>query len=216
VEPHPEVVAAGLEAEQAEASERAHVRWQPWRDDDLLAGYQARDMTLVGVRRHPEEIDPEVGDDSLVATLVRRNKPRHKRAVLYIHGWNDYFFQTHVADWWDTLGYDFYALDLRRYGRSLRTGLMGGYIEDLGEYDLEIDAAVERVARHHGRCGAVRTFDRRPDRGAVGRSSSGGARGARPQLAMDRPAGVGADPCADAADRTECRDTCGDVRPAPS
>ena len=150
MEPHPEVVAAGLEAEQPEASERAHVQWHPWRDDDLLAGYQARDMTLVGVRRHPEEIDPEVGDDSLVATLVRRNKPRHKRAVLYIHGWNDYFFQTHVADWWDTLGYDFYALDLRRYGRSLRTGLMGGYIEDLSEYDLEIDAAVERVANHHG------------------------------------------------------------------
>lgn len=151
MQPDPEVVPADPDTEVVAAPEPPHVVWHPWRDDDLLAGYQARDMTLGGVRRHPEEIDPEVGDESLVATLVRRNKPRHRRAVLYIHGWNDYFFQTHVADWWDTLGYDFYALDLRRYGRSLRTGLMGGYIEDLSEYDLEIDAAMERVSRNHGR-----------------------------------------------------------------
>ena len=129
--------------------EPPHVVWQPWRDDDLLPGYQAREMSLVGVRRHAEEIDPELGDDELVATLVRRNGRRHRRAVLYIHGWNDYFFQTHVADWWDGFGYDFYALDLRRYGRSLRAGMMGGYIEDLSEYDLEIDAAVARLSRHH-------------------------------------------------------------------
>ena len=54
---------AGSEAEALVVPEPAHVQWHPWRDDDLLAGYQARDMTLVGVRRHPEEIDPEVGDD---------------------------------------------------------------------------------------------------------------------------------------------------------
>jgi len=136
-------------ADVIEPPEPPHVVWLDWRDDELLPGYQSREMTLVGVRRHPEEIDPELGDDELVSTLVRRNKRHHPRAVLYIHGWNDYFFQTHVADWWDRLGYDFYALDLRRYGRSLRAGMMGGYIEDLSEYDLEIDAAVDRVSRHH-------------------------------------------------------------------
>lgn len=127
-----------------------HVTWGPWQADDLLPGYEAREMRLVGLRRHPEEIDPDVGDDTLTATLVKRNKRRHPRAVLSIHGWNDYFFHTHVADWWDALGYDFYALDLRRYGRSLRPGLMAGYIENLADYDLEIDAAVRFVAKHHG------------------------------------------------------------------
>lgn len=127
-----------------------HVSWGRWEDDDLLPGYQAREMSLVGVTRHPDEIDPDIGDASLTATLVRRNRRRHPRAVLSIHGWNDYFFHTHVADWWDALGYDFYALDLRRYGRNLRPGLMGGYIEDLADYDLEIDAAVAHVARRHG------------------------------------------------------------------
>jgi alpha-beta hydrolase superfamily lysophospholipase len=142
-------VPADPDTEVVEAPEPPHVVWLPWHDDELLAGYEAREMQLVGLTRHLEEIDPEVGDDELVATLVRRNKRHHSRAVLYIHGWNDYFFQTHVADWWDALGYDFYALDLRRYGRSLRAGMMGGYIEDLSEYDLEIDAAMDRVARHH-------------------------------------------------------------------
>ena len=42
-----------------------------------------------------------------------------RRAVLYLHGFVDYFFQTHLADFFTGAGYDFYALDLRKYGRSL-------------------------------------------------------------------------------------------------
>ena len=37
-----------------------------------------------------------------------------------MHGFADYFFQTPAADFWVERGYDFYALDLRKYGRSLR------------------------------------------------------------------------------------------------
>ena len=42
------------------------------------------------------------------------------KAVLHLHGFADYFFQTGYAEWWTERGYDFYALDLRKYGRSLR------------------------------------------------------------------------------------------------
>ena len=42
------------------------------------------------------------------------------KAVLHVHGFADYFFQTGYAEWWTERGYDFYALDLRKYGRSLR------------------------------------------------------------------------------------------------
>ncbi len=121
------------------------VRWAGgWHHDRLLDGYESRELALVGARRYPEE-----GELEPTATLVRRSRPRHARAVLYVHGWNDYFFQRHLAEHWDDLGYDFYALDLRRYGRSLHTGQLPGYVEDLSEYDLELDAAVERVRRHH-------------------------------------------------------------------
>ena len=120
--------------------------WGTWHDD-LLPGYEARELALEGVALLAEE-----GEGRLVGTLVRRNHPpRHDRAVLYLHGWNDYFFQTHLADEWDALGYDFYALDLRRYGRSMHDNELPGYIDDLDDYDLELDAAVEQVRRHHSK-----------------------------------------------------------------
>lgn len=62
--------------------------------------------------------------------------------VLYVHGWSDFFFQTDLAEYWNALGARFYALDLRKYGRSLRPGQTPGYIDDLGKYDLEISAAL--------------------------------------------------------------------------
>lgn len=68
---------------------------------------------------------------------------------MYLHGWNDYFFQTHVGDFFASLGYDFYALDLRRYGRSLRPEQLPGYIANLSDYDAEIDAAMARIRRRH-------------------------------------------------------------------
>ena len=115
-----------------------------WVPDVELLGYQQFNIPLPGARVYPGEPDHEV-----VATLVRRTAPRSRRAVLYVHGWSDYFFQTHlaeaVADW----GRDFYALDLRRYGRSLRDGQLAGYAADLTEYHQELDAAVE-VIRDEG------------------------------------------------------------------
>jgi alpha-beta hydrolase superfamily lysophospholipase len=73
------------------------------------------------------------------------------RAVLYLHGWNDYFFQAHVADYLTDLGYDFYALELRRYGRSIRPGQLRGFIANLDDYSLELDAAADLIAADHDR-----------------------------------------------------------------
>ncbi|WP_104103740.1 alpha/beta hydrolase [Arthrobacter sp. 08Y14] len=70
------------------------------------------------------------------------------QAVLYIHGWSDYFFQTELADFWSGLGVAFYALDLRKYGRSLRPGQSEGYITDLQEYDADIEAAMAALTEH--------------------------------------------------------------------
>ncbi|MHA6512518.1 alpha/beta hydrolase [Tessaracoccus sp. Z1128] len=79
---------------------------------------------------------------TLVATLVRRNEPTGGRAVLYVHGWNDYFFQAHLADEMAAQGYDFYAVDLRRYGRSLRSRQLAGYVANLTDYFRELDEAL--------------------------------------------------------------------------
>jgi len=91
------------------------------------------------------------GGDEPLATLVHRNRPpRHKAAVLYVHGYCDYFFQVHLAEWWEGLGFDFYALDLRRYGRSLRPGQIPNFCTDLAVYDEELDAAVNIIRSELG------------------------------------------------------------------
>ncbi|MFV0452212.1 MAG: alpha/beta hydrolase [Propioniciclava sp.] len=72
-------------------------------------------------------------------------------AVLYVHGWNDYFFQTHLADHVESMGFAFYAVDLRRYGRSFQEGQLYAYIADLGDYAEELDQAAEIIAGEHDR-----------------------------------------------------------------
>ncbi|MDR2997496.1 MAG: alpha/beta hydrolase [Microbacterium sp.] len=62
--------------------------------------------------------------------------------VLYVHGWSDYFFQKRLARFWTARGARFFALDLRKYGRSLRPGQTPGYIDDLSTYDEDIAAAL--------------------------------------------------------------------------
>ncbi len=111
-----------------------------WVEDSYLASFQAVTIELPDA---PVYAGEPVG--SLCATLVRRHPPRQKRAMLYIHGWNDYFFQTQLAAEIAMLGYDFHALDLRRYGRSLRPGQLAGFVTDLSAYHNEIDEAVRII-----------------------------------------------------------------------
>lgn len=96
------------------------------------------------------------------ATLVRRREAPSRQEfvwpfrsargpltdvdVLFVHGWSDYFFQTGLADFWHDLGARFFALDLRRYGRSLREGDLPGFVSDLSEYDADIEAAIAAIA----------------------------------------------------------------------
>ncbi|MBI4045346.1 MAG: alpha/beta hydrolase [Devosia nanyangense] len=88
------------------------------------------------------ELPPDE-EGPVVATLVHRpGAPQRARAVLYVHGFVDYFFQTHMAEQWEARGYAFYALDLRKYGRSLLPHQTPNYCTDLAEYDADLDAAV--------------------------------------------------------------------------
>ncbi|MCW2811805.1 MAG: hypothetical protein JWP61_2263 [Friedmanniella sp.] len=120
--------------------------WEPSWHPDLLDGYESCDLPLPDVR--PAAGEPETVE--MVATLVRRVPTgASRRAVLYVLGWNDYFFQTHLADAWTELGFDFYAIDLRRYGRSLRRGHLPGFVTDLDDYGVELDRAADVIASDH-------------------------------------------------------------------
>ncbi|SOC87831.1 Lysophospholipase, alpha-beta hydrolase superfamily [Curtobacterium sp. 314Chir4.1] len=112
-----------------------------------------------------ERLELPLGEDSegpVVATLVRRRRspadlllhahgPLHGVDVLYVHGWSDYFFQVELADRVERLGARFHALDLRKYGRSLRPHQTPGNVDDLATYDEDIGAALDAIAaEHHG------------------------------------------------------------------
>lgn len=85
-------------------------------------------------------------DEDLVASLVRfpAQDPKHG-AVLYVHGFSDYFFQRHLATHFAERGYDFYAVDLRGYGRSLRPGQAPNFVAAMSEHFDELDRAVELI-----------------------------------------------------------------------
>lgn len=83
------------------------------------------------------------------ATLVRYTHPDHlpePRAVaLHVHGYNDYFFQDHLARTFAAAGYAFYAVDLRAAGRSLRPGQIPHFVTDLREQATDIATAARAV-----------------------------------------------------------------------
>ncbi|WP_370248558.1 alpha/beta hydrolase [Nocardioides sp.] len=109
---------------------------------DVLGG----DWTAETIGLPPDHEGP------VVATLVRRTPlgPTSQGAVLLVHGFADYFFHTDHADWWTARGWDVYALDLRKYGRSLRPHQTATDITDLAEYDAELGLAWWRVTRRDG------------------------------------------------------------------
>jgi len=94
---------------------------------------------------------PADSEGPVIATLVKRPAPAPTaRAVLYLHGFSDYFFHVHVAELFNELGYDFYALDLRKYGRSLLPHQTHGFCTDLSDYHPELDAAQELITERDG------------------------------------------------------------------
>ena len=108
---------------------------QPWQPDRLLPGFEALELEF-----------PADYDGPVVATLVRLPAAEAPRgAVLYVHGFSDYFFQRHMAERFAAEGYAFYALDLRKYGRSIRPRQHANFCKSLSEHYADITAAIDVV-----------------------------------------------------------------------
>ncbi len=113
------------------------IQWQP---DILGDGYT---QTVLDLGADPD------GEGPVDAVLVRR-EPRDGEAahgaVLYLHGFSDYFFQTELADFFAQRGLAFYALEHRKSGRARRPGHTAHYVSDLALYDDELERALAIVA----------------------------------------------------------------------
>jgi alpha-beta hydrolase superfamily lysophospholipase len=103
-----------------------------WSADRLLAGYESTTLEM-----------PSDYDGRVVATLVRRAGARpQNRTVLYIHGFIDYFFQAHMAERFEEEGWSFYALDLRKHGRSMLPAQHPCFCKRTDEYFADITRAI--------------------------------------------------------------------------
>lgn len=113
---------------------------QGWVPDVLGEGWEQLTIPL-----------PDDDQGPATTTLVRRAGDRvSRRAVLYVHGYVDYFFQRHLGDAWADMGYDFYAIDLRTHGRSLLPHQHPNYVRDLALHGQELDLAVRLVREQEG------------------------------------------------------------------
>lgn len=92
----------------------------------------------------------ELQDDyegKTIATLIRANANTLKnKNVLYLHGFVDYFFQADMAKHFLQERYNFFAIDLRKYGRSILPHQHENYCKDMHEYYEEITKAIEEIA----------------------------------------------------------------------
>ena len=89
---------------------------------------------------------PDDYEGPVQSTLVRlRPSGPASKAVLYVHGFSDYFLQRDMALRYREHGDRFYALDLRKYGRSWLPHQRPNNVRDLREYYADIDAALAVV-----------------------------------------------------------------------
>lgn len=85
-------------------------------------------------------------EGEVIATLVKSKfNVANRKSVLYLHGFIDYFFQAHLGEKFAANKFDFYALDLRKYGRSLLAHQHPNYCKDITEYFEEITIAIRQI-----------------------------------------------------------------------
>ena len=133
--------------------------------DDVLAGYVQTTRALGA--------DPD-GEGDLFATLVRSADPTPSpRAVLALHGYTDYFFNTELADHFAAAGWRFYGLDSHRCGRSWRAGQTPHFTTDLARYDRELEWAMAMITAENPGAAGPATSDTAAATVVYGHSTGG-------------------------------------------
>jgi len=91
------------------------------------------------------ELSPDY-EGKVIATLITSKfNTGNRKSVLYLHGYVDYFFHPHLSGRFNENEFDFYALDLRKYGRSLLEHQHPNYCLTIEEYFEEISSAIRQI-----------------------------------------------------------------------
>lgn len=105
------------------------------------------DILSDGFVRKTIEMPPDY-EGAVVVTLVKKMPAKSSnKAILYVHGYNDYFFQREMANRFVDSGYIFYAVDLRRYGRSYLAHQYPFQVRHISEYYADLDSAIAHIQK---------------------------------------------------------------------
>ena len=105
--------------------------------NDILPGYESRFVN-----------QGKAFDGPCRSTIIRKmDSCGSRKAFLYVHGFNDYFFQSEMGERYVDSGYNFYAVDLRRYGRSRMPWQYPFNVRDMKEYFDDIDSALLQIKK---------------------------------------------------------------------
>lgn len=139
---HPDLHRPSTNGSRAGSSSRAVAgsvlvgTWSDEQPDVLGEPFVARTIRL-----------PDDDEGQVTATLVRwaGAAATSRAAALYLHGFSDYFFQRELAAFFAGRGAAFYALDLRKCGRSRLPHQTPNDCLALSDYDAELDAAAQMI-----------------------------------------------------------------------
>lgn len=109
-------------------------------------------LLLIGIQSFSTEIrlnERFIYTKDHQANLISSIKPNSKKAVLYIHGFNDYFFNKEFPKEFLNQGYSFFAIDLHNHGKNMNKDTKRYYFTDVKEFYPEINKAIDIIKEEY-------------------------------------------------------------------
>jgi len=91
------------------------------------------------------QLDSDYEGEVKAVLTASKNNTGNRKSVLYLHGYVDYFFHPHLGEKFNQNNFDFFALDLRKHGRSLMQHQHPNYCKDIEEYFEEISLSIRKI-----------------------------------------------------------------------
>ena len=83
--------------------------------------------------------------DNSECTFLYKTLKKNKKSVIWVHGFNDYFFHFHVSNILLEKGYNFFSISLRNYRNNENLF----YTNDLSEYITDIEHLIEYISNNY-------------------------------------------------------------------
>jgi alpha-beta hydrolase superfamily lysophospholipase len=84
-------------------------------------------------------------EDNSECTFFYKTLKKNTKSVIWVHGFNDYFFHFHISNILLDKGYNFFSISLRNYRNDENLF----YTNDLSEYIIDIEQLIEYILNNY-------------------------------------------------------------------